>query len=79
VPSGKLTGNQVVAFQFDRNLPLASRVAILEFNTHHCLADNASVVQVEFRASITVGIVGFPVRSQYLPLVATVAKSQVLA
>jgi hypothetical protein len=76
VASGKLTGCQVVAFQLDRNLPLASTVSNLALRTQPCLADNASVVQLEHRLSITVGIVGLQVKSQYLPVVATVHKSQ---
>jgi hypothetical protein len=43
-------------------------------STQPCLALNASVVQEELKVFITVGIVGVQLKSQYLPLVATIHK-----
>lgn len=65
--SGKLSGNQVVAFQLDRNLPLALRVEISSFNAFHCAALRASVVDVLVKLFITLGnalplsLISFPV------------------
>jgi hypothetical protein len=63
VAKGKLIGFPVELSQRDRNLPNQDILSKASFKALPCAADRASVVDVDAKLSITLGIVGLSVKS----------------